>query len=138
MCFLWPSTQVQWPDYIKLNPSKVEFGDNFWDAQATIVLGLSDEQVLAKRFDKGTGPRSPKLFDPEGSYLKGLADTHYKAAMAEKEGIEKEASAGQCVVGLADILEDNSKKRKKTQALQALAKRAPKRKAKSLGSVLVA
>ena len=129
---------MPWPDYIKLNPAKVEFGNNFWDAQATIVLGISDEQVLAKRFDKGIGPRSPELSDPEGSYLKGLADTHYKAAQAEKERIEKEANSGQCVDGLADILEDNLKKRRKNQAFQALAERASKRKAKSLGSVLVA
>ena len=129
--------QVPWPEYIKLNPEKVEFASNFWDGQATIVLGPSDEQVLAKRFPKGEGPRSPKLFDSEGTNIKGWSDTHYKAVQQEKEKRERDLAGPHSVDGLADSLECNTKKRKKELALQALSKRAPKRKARSLGSVVM-
>jgi hypothetical protein len=105
---------------------------NYWDLSATIVLGEDDEQVLSKRFSKGQGPKNPKIMDCEGSYLKSMADAHYVRVQKEKVADEQEDREQ-----LVDILETNSKNRKKAAALQALAKRAPKRKAMSLGSILV-
>ena len=128
---------MPWPDYIKLDEDEVTFTGNCWDGQATIVLGPSDEQLLCKRFAKNVGPRARKLHDPEGTYLKSVADRHYQEVLKKRQ--EQDAvSADAATEDLAETLEGNSKKRKKEHALQALAKRAPKRKAKSCGSIIVA
>jgi len=128
--------QVIWPAYIKLDEAEVTFTNNFLDCQATIVLGPSDEQVLAKRFDKSFGPRAAKIQDPDGTYLKSMADRHFETVMKEREAAAK--NAGVATDDLVDALDGNRKKRKKEHALKALAKRAPSRKAQSLGKVIVA
>lgn len=99
-------------------------------------MGPNDEQVLAKRFPKNAGPRSTKIQDPEGSHLKSSADAHYQAVVKEREAQLRSAEEDGTDT-LAETLDGNSKKRKKEHALRALAKRAPARKGKSLGSVVV-
>ena len=100
-------------------------------------MGPNDEQVLAKRFDKNIGPKAAKIQDPEGSYLKTMADMHFQALQKEK-GEQARAAQDIGTESLVECLDGNSKKRKQEHALRALAKRAPQRKAKSLGSVIVA
>jgi ATPase subunit of ABC transporter with duplicated ATPase domains len=127
--------QVMWPSYIMPNEDEVTFANNFLDCQATVVLGPSDEQVLAKRFDKNIGPKAAKIQDTEGSYLRAMADRRFQALQKEKEE-KAQAMQDLGAESLVERLDGNSKKRKKEHALKAFAKRAPQRKAKSLGSVI--
>jgi len=124
-----------WPCYITLNENEVTFANNHLDSQATIVLGPNDEQVLAKRFEKNVGPKAVKIVDPEGTYLRAMADRHFHALQKEREE-KAQAMQDLGADSLVASLDGNSKKRKKEHALKALAKKMPQRKAKSLGSVI--
>ena len=96
--------------------------------------GPNDEQVLAKRFDKNIGPKAVKIQDPVGSYLKTTADKHFQVLQMER-GEHAKVAQDIGTESLNEFLGGDSKD-KKEHARKALAKGAPKRKAKSLGSVV--
>ena len=118
------------------NENDVTFTNNVLDCQATIVLGPNDEQVLAKRLGKNTGPKAIKIQDPGGSYLKTRADKHFQVLQRERGEHAKVVQD----IGTETLNEflDGDSKEKKEHARKALARGAPKRKAKSLVSVIMA
>ena len=122
--------------YIMLNENDVTFTNNVLDCQATVVLGPNDEQVLAKRLGKNIGPKAIKIQDPGGSYWKTRADKHFQVLQRERGEHAKVVQD----IGTETLNEflDGDSKEKKEHARKALARGAPKRKAKSLVSVIMA
>lgn len=129
--------QVDWPAYITIDPQRVELVNNFRDSQAAVKLGADavDCDNLAKRFQKGAGPKQPKYTDTDGSYMKSQADEYFQRVRARKAVAEAEEAAQQAVV-LCESLDANAKARKRAIAAKALAKRTPKNMKVAAGTFL--
>ena len=140
------SSQVAWPSHYVVGTNKLELIENYWDQHASIVLGAKDEIKLRSRFEDGKGPLSELVQDKEGKLLKQAAELFQqeydrrRPAAASGGGQAASASSGQTAsetaVDLAAAVEQNSKKRAREQAKSALAKRAPKRKARAAAPVI--
>lgn len=118
--------------YISINPQRLEYVANHSDSMASIVLGDSDEQLLRTRFGKKVGPWAPAICDPTGTYLRSLAEEHYNRIQAQASQQKQQNESART---LADTMEINTKNRKREAAMKALAKRAPRKKARSAGTV---
>ena len=128
--------QSKWPSYYKLQ-DEVDYGQNWSDDGAKINLVDEDRREdaipLAKRFVKGTGPRAPLYMNEGASGLVSLCEAALRVRQQAPTGpIQKET-----VEVLAENMAINAKDRKRKQVAAALAKRAPVRKIRSLGSVIV-
>lgn len=102
---------------------------------ASIVLGEDDEQVLRTRSPKKVGPWAPQVCDPAGTYMRSLAEEHYNRVA--QQSASRQALADDAKT-LADTMDTNSKSRKREAAMKALAKRTPRKKARSAAVVAVA
>lgn len=125
---------MAWPAYITINETNVEYIANYSDSLASIVLGEDDEHLLRTRFGKKVGPWAPHICDPAGTYMRSLAEEHYNRITALKS---TEVVTEQTAKTLADSVETNTKNRKREAAMKALAKRAPRKKARCAAPVAI-
>lgn len=78
------------------------------------------------------GPWAPAICDPTGTYLRSLAEEHFNRIQAQASQQKQQNESART---LTDTMEINTKNRKREAAMKALARRAPRKKARSAGTV---
>ena len=125
--------KVEWPTYIVIDEEEIDLQDNYSDKAANILLGDGDVMKLAPKFSKNVGPNDAVYAKP----IDALNSLGHKVCQDMRRKQKYEAGQQVETMNLVDSIEQRTLDRKRAQASSNFAKRAPKKKAKCVGSVVL-
>ena len=96
--------------------------------------GVEDDIVLHKKFAKLVGPHGKLEQNDDSCGLKAIADDIIRLRKQDNLAV---ATVQHAAESLSENIENNDRERKRKAAHKALAKRAPQRKARAVGAVVL-
>lgn len=128
--------QLAFLAYLNFDGLELKIAQPMQDLFAKLVLP-DDDKTLHKLFPKSEGPKKPNVANEKGAVLISLAET-IAAYFWEKEAARKAQEQDPAAAAtVQESLAQHDKDRRKRMAQHAVAKRASKRQARTMGSVVL-